>query len=386
MVKPRTLLSVALLSVCAAAAAAWLAAQIFVPRTVRSALRRMFPEAAVSIGSFDLFPTHRAGLSALTVERPGSYRLFMRRVQVRYGLLSLLKGSVGNVSLEGVELFVTLPRKRLIELSEYLRLDPRGGGVRIERLSLADARLDVLTQEARLVARVERLRLLPAAQIVQEASLQIDSFSGMGVELKGAKVSASAAGAPGELKIQKLSLGKLALEEVSSALVLENSKVTLSPLTARILGGTVQAKLEFWPLGSQAYYGNFSASNLSLQRITDDFELKERFDMTGIFNGDLSIAGYGMHVSMLNGSFNTLSPGGTLTVTDKETVKTLAHTAGQDAGAVMDSLRDYRYDTGVLSVQLPEKNLILDLHFDGAQGKRTLQIVVHSFKLGGIGK
>jgi hypothetical protein len=51
---------------------------------------------------------------------------------------------------------------------------------------------------------------------------------------------------------------------------------------------------------------------------------------------------------------------------------------------LVESFKNYRYNTGILKLSLDKGNLIFDITLDGEAGRRKLDIVVHGFSLRGL--
>jgi len=49
---------------------------------------------------------------------------------------------------------------------------------------------------------------------------------------------------------------------------------------------------------------------------------------------------------------------------------------------MVENFKNYRYNTGLLSLGLEDNNVILKLALEGNAGKRNLEVIFHDFKLG----
>jgi hypothetical protein len=64
-------------------------------------------------------------------------------------------------------------------------------------------------------------------------------------------------------------------------------------------------------------------------------------------------------------------------------IDTLAARSGQAREIISRSFTDYRYDNARAQLYSEDNKLVLDVAFDGNQGKRTLKVVLHDFTLQG---
>jgi hypothetical protein len=89
---------------------------------------------------------------------------------------------------------------------------------------------------------------------------------------------------------------------------------------------------------------------------------------------------------MLSGSFSTLTPGGTLVIMDAKFLENMARNTQLPLELLVEDFKNYRYNTGLLSLGLEDNNIILKVALEGEAGKRNLNVILHDFKLGREGK
>jgi hypothetical protein len=69
-----------------------------------------------------------------------------------------------------------------------------------------------------------------------------------------------------------------------------------------------------------------------------------------------------------------------MVVKDETMLKNMARAADQPLDILMESFKDYHYNTGVMKLGLARDDLNLDIILDGEKGKRNLSVTLHDFK------
>jgi hypothetical protein len=70
-----------------------------------------------------------------------------------------------------------------------------------------------------------------------------------------------------------------------------------------------------------------------------------------------------------------------MVVRDETMLKNMAQAADQPLDILMESFKDYHYNTGVMKVGKVKDDLSLDIALDGEKGKRNLSVTLHDFSL-----
>jgi hypothetical protein len=73
-----------------------------------------------------------------------------------------------------------------------------------------------------------------------------------------------------------------------------------------------------------------------------------------------------------------------LTITDDKFLNNVAKSSGQSLDILVESFKNYHYNTGVMKLSLERGDIVFDIALEGEAGKRNLSIVLHDFKLGSI--
>jgi len=119
---------------------------------------------------------------------------------------------------------------------------------------------------------------------------------------------------------------------------------------------------------------------VNLEKFINDFELDEKFQMTGVLSGHLVLNGNGGDINILNGDFFMAEKGGTLIIKDTRFLENIARSSDQSFEILVESFKNYHYNNGKIKILLKQEKLILDMVLDGEAGKRDLNITLHNFK------
>jgi len=218
-------------------------------------------------------------------------------------------------------------------------------------------------------------------EAITAVNLEIDYLDIQGLRLEGAYFKIGQLRETGGLYIQQLRYGKAKIREVNSRVRLSNNTLLLDSLTAKSLGGNIIGDLSFAIDDNREFLANLKFINFDLATIVDDFNLGKKIRMTGKLTGNLDFKGKGLGIDAITGYFSTAEYGGVLIIKDTGLLENLARNSGQPLDILVESFKNYHYNTGVMRLSLENGDLILDVGFDGETGKRNLNITLHDFKL-----
>ncbi|MCM8789859.1 MAG: YdbH domain-containing protein [Candidatus Omnitrophica bacterium] len=119
-----------------------------------------------------------------------------------------------------------------------------------------------------------------------------------------------------------------------------------------------------------------------MEEFVRDFNLGEKIRLSGKLAGAVILSGSGNNIKAVNGKFMTTGTGGVLIIKDNRFLENMARNSGQLLDILAESFKDYHYNTGVIKLSFDKGNLILDIVLEGDVGKRSLNIVLHDFKIG----
>ena len=205
--------------------------------------------------------------------------------------------------------------------------------------------------------------------------------SGHDLTLDNGSITVNLQGVPGDLSIGKLQYHKFKIENVTGRTKMEGTALVLDEISGQILNGLVQGGVAVKIDKSPLYLADLKFIDVDLARFVEDFDLKEKMQMAGLLTGEFKINGHGVTLKILNGNFATGSSGGVLTVKDASFLQKMARNTNQPLNIVVDSLKDYHYNTGGVKLHLDQGNLVLDMALQGEAGKRKITITLHDFNL-----
>lgn len=178
--------------------------------------------------------------------------------------------------------------------------------------------------------------------------------------------------------------GKLRLRGCQGRVALRGRRADLDLSSCDIFGGKISGSAKLGLSGRLAYSAELNVSGINLDDFIKDFELGEKFRMSGNLSGTARIEGKGGDMEILSGSLQAARPGGALVITDRSFLENIARASGQSFEMLVESFKDYHYNTGIVELSLDKGNLIFDITLDGEAGRRKLDIVVHDFSLRGL--
>lgn len=176
-------------------------------------------------------------------------------------------------------------------------------------------------------------------------------------------------------------LGKLRLSDCSARAVIKGRHTDLELLSCTIFGGQIKGNAGLESNGGPEYRAELNVNGIEIGELIEDFELGEKFRMSGMLSGVVQAEGKAELIRMLSGKLSAAPPGGTLVINDTRFLENIARSSGQSFEMLVESFRNYRYNTGMLKASLDSGNLVFDIALDGEAGRRKLDIVVHDFSL-----
>lgn len=178
--------------------------------------------------------------------------------------------------------------------------------------------------------------------------------------------------------------GKLRLSKCSGRVVLRGRRADLDLSSCDLFGGKISGSAKLGLNRHLVYSAELNVSGIKPDDFIKDFELGEKFRMSGNLSGTARIEGKGGDIEILSGSLQAARPGGALVITDRSFLENIARASGQSFEMLVESFKDYHYNTGIAELSLDKGNLIFDITLDGESGRRKLDIVVHDFSLRGL--
>lgn len=338
-----------------------------------------FRESQVSLGGCRFTPVSRLSFSEINIKRKQFYDFRIKTAEINYSLASLLRGNILNISLKQARLSVNLPQKAVSELKQYLNLGPPSG-FRIDSLELSDINLDFNTKDL-AIKSVFSCRLDLAARSIDYLDFQVESLGIAGVKLSNASLRAAQNLPAGNLDIGQLKYDKLKIAAIKGKARLKGNGLSVEELSAQALDGAVQGDFSVNIAQEISYLLDLRFLNLDIESFIDDFNLKDKFEMSGSLSGSVVVQGKGADITVLGGDFSSDSSGGILVIKDKKLLENMAGKTNKSLDLLVESFKNYCYNKGIIRLSLEQGDLLLDVALDGDTGKRNLNITLHELNL-----
>jgi hypothetical protein len=187
-------------------------------------------------------------------------------------------------------------------------------------------------------------------------------------------------GAMGELLIKEaVVLEKFKLKEIKGPLHLFWKGLTLKPLSADFINGTIDGSAGIDFHKGISYTATLNIKNIAFQKIIEGFKITDRVDLTGLGSGAVMIVGEMGKLRDLKGDIEATHEGGTLIITDQKWLQEIATYTKQDINVIVENFKNYHYNKGIFNMRLKDSNLIVEMHLNGENGKRDLIVTLHDF-------
>ena len=106
----------------------------------------------------------------------------------------------------------------------------------------------------------------------------------------------------------------------------------------------------------------------------------DKVEMTGRLGGVVSMSGSGAVINEMEGDFFTDKNGGTLIIKDNKFLENISKDTKQPLDIIVESFKNYNYNSGILKLYLSNGNLVLNIDLNGEKGKRDFTVVLHSLE------
>jgi hypothetical protein len=216
---------------------------------------------------------------------------------------------------------------------------------------------------------------------IERLAIAVDSLRAGDLEVSGIILNAVQGAGGGHFAINRITYSKANITEVNSQARLSGKELLLERLSARVFDGTIGGTVRFGIDREAACDAALKVTAIDAARFVDDFDLKEKFEMTGRLSGDLVFKSKGPEIKVLDGKISSLESGGMLNIKDTAFLENLARASNQPLELLVANLRDYHYNIAGIKLFTENENLALKTVFDGETGKRTINIILHDFRL-----
>ena len=233
-----------------------------------------------------------------------------------------------------------------------------------------------LSINAQASVKVDALKML-----VDYADIKISSLDMQDLHLKNFLLFMRQGYDGGRLNITEAKYNKAVIRNTECRVSLRGKKLVLNPLAAGIFAGKLEGELSLLLDARPEYSLKLKALDLDLAVMAEDFAIRDKFELSGKITGPFVLEGGPENIDLLNGDLTAGKSGGALTIKDKNMLAAIAQNTGQSMDVIVESFRDYHYNTGKARLYLESGNLILEVNLEGEAGKRNFKVVVHDFKL-----
>jgi hypothetical protein len=340
-------------------------------------LKSTFIKSEVSIGRCALKPASELRLLDIEIKRDKIYCFKMKEARIYFDLPSLLRRKIRKFYLKDISVSVNLAQKNISDFSQYLNLKP--SVFLLNSAELVNLDLNLKSKEITLKAALASTELNPIEQSINYLDLKIDSLDAGGLRLIDVSLEANKK-KEGQFYIGKIQYDKIKIGQIKGRTLLEDKALSIDSLSAKVFDGELHGDLCLRIGKDVDYLCHLKFVNIDLADFVDDFNLKERFQVSGRLAGGLTLQGRGVNVNILSSDFSTVEPGGTLVIKDNKFLENMAQKSGRSLDIIAESFKDYHYNTGVMKLYLDKGNLVFDIAFEGEKGKRNLNITVHDFR------
>ncbi len=216
-------------------------------------------------------------------------------------------------------------------------------------------------------------------ELIESCQLNLDSLVVKDARIESGYFKVSRFKDDGVMEIRRIKFGKLSLKDIQGKVRLKDEYLFLNSLSGKLFGGFLKGNGQINLTKPFGYQADLNFVNLDLNVFIKDFDLQEKAEITGKVSGFLRSQGQPDKIEVINGNFSAGQEGGTLTIKDLRFLENMARSSGQTLDLVVESFKNYRYNTGVTIVSLQDNNIVFFINLDGNTGKRDLNITLHDF-------
>lgn len=342
-------------------------------------LEKIFVGASVSIGGCNFNPLRSLAFRNVEIKKGQIYDFQAQEAGIRYDLSLFFKKNIAKFYLRDAEVSLRLPRESILGLKNHLNLGS-GDGFLLKTLELSNLSLDLESSDMNVRANLS-LELNLAKKLAKYFEIRADYLEASGFKAVNVRLRTGGNLTPGDFSAESLEYDKIKIKEAKSRVRLENNDLFFESLSAKTLEGMIEGSLAFKIDKGGEYLADLKFTDLDLSAFTEDFNLEEKFRVSGRLGGVLNLSGLGDKIKILKGDFFASDPGGRLEIKDSRFLEKMARNSGQALDIVVESFKNYRYNNAIMKTYIDQGDFVLDIALSGETGKRNLNIVLHDFKL-----
>ncbi len=265
------------------------------------------------------------------------------------------------------------------------RINPLGkiyfSGIQLKKPFVYELRIKYLTVDFSLVSILKALGK-DFAQAVEGCDLDLEYFQAGKIRIKDGFLKVRRSQDDGLIGCAELKYEKLDVRDIKGKAGLKGDYLRIDQLSGNLLGGIFKADSLIKLNALAEYQANLDFNGLDLGIFMKDFAFDEKAEVTGKLSGSLKLRADNQNILLLEGRFGSGKEGGLLTVKDLRFLQNMARSSGQALEIVVASFKNYRYNTGIISIGLENNNIVFLIDLEGGAGKRSLNITWHDFNFG----
>jgi len=346
--------------------------------TAQKQLENVFVGSEVSIESCSFSPFRHINLHEVRIKKDGIYHIKLKNADAYYSPSSIIQKNILRIVLKDADIEIDMPKKSISHFTQHLSLGSEGL-FSMRALELLDFRLNFNSKDFNIQAQAS-FGLSPADQTIKFIDVKVSSFDGYKIVGENGSLKINKDQDWGDIAVGSIQYNKVKIKNINGTASIDNNILSIKSLFAQIFDGQITGDGTLTIGQVPQYYVSLKFLNLDLEKFINDFELDEKFQMTGVLSGHLVLNGNGGDINILNGDFFMAEKGGTLIIKDTRFLENIARSSDQSFEILVESFKNYHYNNGKIKILLKQENLILDMVLDGEAGKRDLSITLHNFK------
>jgi hypothetical protein len=219
---------------------------------------------------------------------------------------------------------------------------------------------------------------------IESCEILLDALEFNKVRMTGGYLKVSRTKDDGQVSCPEFKYEKLKVSGINGKAILKDDYLYFDSLSGRLLSGLFKGNGLIRLNLNPEYQARMDFTNLDLDTFIKDFALNEKAEASGKVSGFLKLQGDSRRFEILEGNLGCNKEGGTLTIKDTQFLQNMARSSGQALDLVVESFKNYRYNTGKTVLSLENSDLVFLVDLDGFAGKRSLNITLHEFNPGRI--
>ena len=310
---------------------------------------------------------------------------FNRVLVIIFVIFSILAISINPLILFLVrrELKIRLPGS-VVEIFRC-RFNPLGklsfSDIKINKAPVYDVRIRYLSFGFSLLSIFKAYQGdLPG--IIESCDISLDSLGVNNARINNGYLKVARGSDNGVIGCAEFKYEKLRVTDIKAKASLKDDYLRIDPLSGRLLGGILKGNSFISLKAPLGYQADLNFTNLDLDIFMKDFAFDEKAEVTGQVSGFLKLQGENQFVRVLDGNLASGKEGGSLTIKDTRFLQNLARSSGQDLDLVVESFKNYRYNTAKTTIVLENNNIVFLINLNGSAGKRSLNLTFHDFNPG----